>query len=91
MEQKSAAKNLISQSRKVTIQMAGRGKVLLVLSCGFCACFYDVDGKTAWHAVLAIIQLEQPHTSEAIADALATCLQEWSIGESTVSSYRQRC
>jgi len=44
---------------------------------GISACFHDVDGKTARHAVLGIVQLEHPHTGEAIAEALATCLEEW--------------
>jgi len=44
---------------------------------GISACFHDVDGKTARHAVLGIVQLEHPHTGKVIAEALVTCLEEW--------------
>ena len=73
-------KKLIMQSRKVTICLDGWSKKNLTSSfLGTSACFYDVEGKTARHAVLGIAQLEHPHTGEAIAEALATCLEEWSV------------
>lgn len=73
-------KQIIGECRRVTICLDGWSKKGLTSAfLGISACFYDLSANTVRHVTLDLMQISHPHTGEQLAEALNTCLSNWSI------------
>lgn len=75
----------LKETRKVVVCLDGWTKKGMSASfLGISVSFFDRRRRIPKHALLSLVEIEHPHTGEALSKCLETCLQAWEIPPSKV-------